>query len=151
MRLLLLASLITAPLFACGCINMASPCSNMSGDTVVFLGRVLVDSGEGVGTGPARVLVEEALFNVPPDLRGVEISTSAGTSCYYRLKAGERYVIYARKQDGPQDRLFVSGCSNTFPLQGKEHILDALRNKSRGGPSRMVGTVRRSSGSYLRG
>src|SRR5260370_29585500 len=116
MRLLILASLITAPLFACGCRNTASPCSNMSGDTVVFLGRVLVDSGEGVGTGPARVLVEEALFNVPPDLREVEISTSAGTSCYYRLKAGERYVIFAQKQHGPQVRLSVGGCSHTVPL-----------------------------------
>jgi len=120
----------------------------MTGSTVVFLGRVLVDSGEGWGTGPARVLIEESLLNVPKDLREVEIDTSAGTSCYYRLKAGERYVVFAARRDGLPVRLRIGGCSNTFPLQGHEHILDALRSKAQGGPSRLVGAVLRSSGAY---
>jgi hypothetical protein len=123
MRLLVSAFLATAPMFACSCLNTASACSAMSGSTVVFLGRVLVDSGEGWGTGPARVLVEEALLNVPKDLHEVQISTSAGTSCYYRLKAGERYVVFAQKQGGPEMRLAVGGCSNTFLLQGNDHVL----------------------------
>jgi hypothetical protein len=120
----------------------------MSGSTVVFLGRVLVDSGEGRGTGPARVRIEEALFNVPKELREVEINTSAGTSCYYRLKAGERYVVFAERETGAPVRLSIHACSNTFLLQGKEHILDALRNQSYDGPPRLVGSVLRSTGAY---
>jgi len=121
----------------------------MAGSTVVFLGRVLVDSGEGWGTGPARVLIEGSLLNVPKDLREVEIDTSAGTSCYCRLKARERYVVFADKPDALPVRLKIGGaCTNTFPLQGNERILDALRNQARGGPSRLVGAVRRSGGAY---
>jgi hypothetical protein len=148
MRLLVAALLAATPLFGCSCLNTASACSAMGGSTVVFLGRVLVDSGEGWGTGPARVLIEEELLNVPKDLHEVEIHTSAGTSCYYRLKQGERYVIFAQKLDGVPVRLAIGACSNTFQLEGNGHVLDALRNKSRAGPSTLVGTVRRSSGSY---
>jgi hypothetical protein len=142
---LLPAFLVTAPLFACFCGNSATPCSDVRGSAVVFVARVLVDSGEGRGTGPAIVLIEEPLFNVPNELREVEIDTSAGTSCYRRLKGGERYVIFAEKQDGPPVRLAVRGCSNTFLLQGNEHILEALRNKSQDGPARLVETITRST------
>jgi len=114
----------------------------------VFVGQVLTDSGEGWGTGPARVLIEEPLFHTPNNLREVEIDTSAGTSCYYRLKAGEHYVIFAEKSVKAASRLKIGGCSNTFLLEGNEHILDALRNKSRGGPSSLVGKVFRSTGTY---
>jgi hypothetical protein len=95
-------------------------------------------------------LIEEALLHVPQDLREVDINTSAGTSCYYRLQAGERYVIFAQKQDGPPLRLSIGACSNTFPLEGNRHILDALRNLSRGGLPRLVGIVRRNGGPYTR-
>ena len=120
----------------------------MSGSIAVFAGRVLVDSGEGMGTGPARVSIEETLLNVPKDLREIEVDASAGTSCYYRLKAGERYVIFADVHDGPPVRYSIGGCTNTFRLQGNGHILDALRNKAQGGPSRLLGSVRRSSDAY---
>ena len=76
----------------------------------MFVARVLVDSGEGWGTGPAKVVIEEALQNVPPGQREVEIETAAYTSCYYRLKAGERYVIITQGS-----KYLVAGCSNSFP------------------------------------
>jgi hypothetical protein len=113
----------------------------MSGSAVVFVGRVLVESG--ADWGPARVAVEEGLFNVPKDLREVEIDTFAGSSCYRHIEAGERYVIFAgRSSDG---KLFVALCSWTFRVLGNEHILSALRNQREGGSSRLLGTVRRIS------
>src|SRR4051812_4947785 len=118
MHRLLFALLLTVPLFACSCWNTATPCSEIGGSKVVFLGRVLVDSGEGLGTGPARVIIEEPFSNVPKGLHEVEVNTSAGTSCYYRLKAGDRYVVFASKGDGAKASLLVTGCSNTFPVQG---------------------------------
>lgn len=148
MRLLVAVLFTVTTLYACSCGNTATPCSDTGGSNVVLVARVLVDSGEGHGTGPARILVEEALFNVPDGLREVDVDTGARSSCYYRLRKDERYVIYAKKQDGYPLRLTVEPCSNTFLLLGKEHILEALRNMARGGPSRLVGVVRRSVGDY---
>ncbi len=140
--------LVAAPLGACFCISTGDPCSAMAGNTVVFLGSVLVDSGDKWGSRPARVRVEEPLFNVPEGMAEVEIDTSAGTSCYYRLRAGEIYVIFAGYRGRARRRLVMTACSDTFLLAGNEHILEALRNQSQGGRSRLVGTVRRSSGEY---
>jgi hypothetical protein len=146
MGLLWTILLATAPSWACSCTNTATPCSHVGGSTVIFVAHVLTDSGEGWGHGPARVAIEEPLQNVPSGLREAEISTAAGTSCYFRLKAGERYVILTQ---GPS--YSVAGCSSSFQLRGNEHILEALRNQVRGGPPRLVGTVLKSTGAYSHG
>lgn len=81
--------------WACSCVQGGSVCSSaQSDDTVIFVARVLKDSGsERWGTGMARVAIEEAVHNVPPGLKEADIDTSAGTSCYFRLTQGERYVV----------------------------------------------------------
>lgn len=109
------------------------------------MGRVLVDSGEGWGHGPARLAIEERLLNVPEETSEIEVDTRAGTSCYYRLKEGERYVVFAGKDRG---RFAVGPCSTTFLLNSNQHILDAMRNQIKGGAPRLVGHVLRSSGMY---
>jgi hypothetical protein len=48
--------------------------------------------------------------------------------------------------EGP--KYSVAVCSNSFPLRGNEHILEALRNQVKGGPPRLVGTVLKSTGAY---
>src|SRR5262249_20128465 len=136
MRLLWTVLLAAAPAYGCSCSNVPTACSQVGGSTVIFVARVLVDSGEGMGTRPARVAIEEALQNVPPGLRETQINTSFGTSCYRPLKAGEKYVILTEARS-----YSVSFCSPSFQLYGNEHILDALRNAIRGGPSSLVGTV----------
>src|SRR5271166_649258 len=139
MRTLLTALLMAIPVFACSCASTGTPCSAMSGNAVVFVGRVLT---EGELT---RVAIEERLYNVPKDLRETELATFP--MCGRQLDAGERYVIFAAKlNDG---KLFIPPCSFTFRVQENEHILDALRNKAEGGNSWLVGTVRRVSATYL--
>jgi hypothetical protein len=93
MRVVWLLFMTSASSWACFCINTSTPCSRVGGSTAIFVARVLIDSGEGLGTGPAHVAIEEALQNVPPGLREADIDTAALTSCYFRLQAGERYVI----------------------------------------------------------
>ena len=148
MRFLISALLTTLPVFGCSCLNTASPCTAMGEGTVVFVARVVVDSGDGWGKGPARVVVEEPIWNVSKDLREAEINTAAGTSCYYHLEAGERYVIIAPKPQSRDGLIAIGSCSNTFRLRGNEHILEALRTQAKGGPPLLVGTVRRSTGAY---
>ncbi|QOY87202.1 carboxypeptidase-like regulatory domain-containing protein [Paludibaculum fermentans] len=116
----------------------------MRSENTVFVARVIVDSGEGRGSGPARVVIEEPLWNVPQGLREVDVDTMAGTTCYRRLKTGERYVVFAGTDPGPKPHLSMSSCSKTFSLAGNEYLLNALRVKALGGPSRLVGKVSRS-------
>jgi hypothetical protein len=132
--------------WACSCLQGGSVCSSaQSKDTVIFVARVLKDSGHGrSGTGLARVAIEEAVQNVPPGLKEADIDTSAGTSCYFRLTQGERYVVITSSKG----RYSVGGCSRSFALRGNERILDALRNQAQGGPPRLVGRVRKTVGSW---
>ncbi len=141
---LLWTILLAAPAWACSCVNFgATPCNTLWESTAVFVARVITDSGEGWGKGPAHVAIEEALQNVPAGSKEADIETSAGTSCYFRLQKGERYVILT-----DAGRYAVASCSTSFLLRGKEDILEALRIQIRGGPSRIVGTVSRSTGKY---
>jgi hypothetical protein len=146
MRLLWTLLLTAAPALACSCVGKSTPCNYVGGSTVIFVARVLTDSGEGWGTGPTRVVIEEGLQNVPSGLRETKIDTAAGTSCYFRLKAGEWYVIVTQ---GPT--YSVAACSSSFQLRGNGHILEALRNQVNGGAPRLVGTVRKSTGMYSQG
>lgn len=146
MHRLLATIFLGLPAYACSCNNSLTPCSDMSGATVAFLARVIVDTGDGWGTRPARVAIEEPLLNVPGGLKEIEIDSGAGTSCNFSFKKDLEYVVFASKVDGPGFRLRVGGCSNTFALAGNEYILDALRNQARAGTSRLIGVVRLRNG-----
>lgn len=139
----LAAILVAGPTLACSCVNTGTACSAVGGPSVIFVADVLVDSGEGWGTGPAKVAIVEALQNVPEGLKETTIETMAGSSCYRRLRAGMRYVIFTM---GP--RYAVGGCNETFALAGKEHILEAIRHSLRGGPPSLVGSVLKSTGRF---
>jgi|GEM_PF-3135829 len=112
----------------------------------MFVARVVIDSGEGWGKGPAHVVIEEPLQNVPEGQKEADVATMAGTSCYFHLEAGERYVIIT---SGPN--YAVGGCSSSFRVRGNEHILDALRAQVKGESARIVGTVARGTGAYSQG
>jgi len=145
MRQLLLALLAVLPAWSCSCISSSTPCSVLDGRTIIFVAEVLVDSGEDWGEGPAKVRIIEPLQNVPTGLQEATIETGAGTSCYRRLRAGERYVIISDSA-----KYSVSGCNPTFRLTGNEHILDAMRDQLKGGGPRLVGSVLTSTGPYSR-
>lgn len=141
----LLATMLAAePVWGCSCFQMETPCSVLGGTAVVFVADVKVDSGEGIGKGPAKVVVVEALQNVPKDLKEVEIATMAGTSCYRRLQAGKRYVIITTSS------FSIGTCNESFELAGNEHLLTAMRNRLQGGGPSLVGVVLKRPGFYWR-
>ena len=147
--MLWVASFVSAQLWACSCSTSWSPCLQMTGSKLVFVGRVLVDSGPLLRTRPARVSVEERLLNVPEDLREVGVNPSVGSNCHLPLKRDVRYVIFAYRGEGSSEMLFTSLCSGTFGVAGNEYILDALRSQSRGSPAHLVGRVLRNSGGLV--
>ncbi|MBI4904425.1 MAG: carboxypeptidase regulatory-like domain-containing protein [Acidobacteria bacterium] len=144
MFLVMAAFLLAPAASACSCVNTSTPCSALAGKGgSVFIGRALTDTGEGWGTGPARMAVEQVLRGLPAEAKEVTVSTSAGNSCYIRLIQGERYVIFGGPHSESDGRVHVStfACSNTFPTKGNETLVEALRNSAAGGASRLVGSV----------
>lgn len=132
--------------WGCSCGGNASYCSALRVTPVVFLGRVTLDSGEGRGKGAARMVVEEVLHGLKEDPAEVQVETGAGSSCYMRLKLGERYVIYGeQKAEGLIARHF---CSFSFAVAGHEHLLSALRAAERRQSASLVGSVRLLSKPY---
>jgi len=131
------------PGWACSCVGFTDVCTFVGSKHAIFVARVIRDSGEGFGEGPARVAIEEAFQNVPAGLKEVEIETMAGSGCYSRLRARERYVIISA---GPRYR--VHGCSPSFPVRGHEYLLEALRRAAAGELPSVVGLAWRSSGGH---
>ena len=149
LRLAILVQLLQTPgALACTCVTTGSACTGLRETEVVFVGRVTQDSGEGWGTGPARMVVEETLHGLPKGLLEVTVDTAAGTSCYMRLKLNERFVIYGRRVAGTPDRIRRDWCSFSFELAGNERLLAALREAEAGRGSRLVGKVQMKYGDY---
>jgi len=61
--------------FACSCFTTGSAYTWLRGTEAVFVGRVIEDSGEGIGRGPAKMVVEEVLHGLPRILRLVIVDT----------------------------------------------------------------------------
>lgn len=133
---------------ACSCVNTGTTCNTFTGTEAVFLGRVIRDSGEGLGKGPARMVVEEVLHGVSKELREVEVETSAGTSCYMRLAKDERYVIYGGLDPTQKNVIHRHACSFSFNVHGNERLLDGLRQAQNGGQPKLVGKVYTRTGQY---
>jgi hypothetical protein len=120
---------------ACDCINPGPPCRAVPSAAAVFVGKVDRISATGVVT-----------FTVERGVRGIGGSSAIsmaprGTNCDYTFTAGERYVVYAyRNQAGG---LETSICSGTKPLaQARDDLayFDELRRPAPG--ARVYGRVR---------
>ncbi len=127
---LLYLALLIAPsaLQACQCDWSGNACSAFPETPIVVLVNVLEDSGEGMGTGPAKVIVEEIFHGLPPATRQISVESHAGSCFYMRLKKGERYVIYARAHPSDQTLIVRKTCSFSFPAKGNELLIETLRN-----------------------
>jgi hypothetical protein len=148
--LILLLTLLAIPplLPACECFGTGTACSHLADTPVVFLGLVIRDSGEGFGSGPARMRVEEVLHGLPETLREVEVETGALSSCYMRLELNERYMIFGDRDKRNPNLLHNPSCSDSFQVRGNELLLDALRKAERKGTTNLVGQIRKKTGRY---
>ena len=72
----------------------------------------------------------------------------AQTSCYMPLAMGERYVIYGSRDKSDPNLIHYHACSYSFRLRGNELLYDALRLTEDGGPSTLVGVLRKEIGKY---
>ncbi len=145
LRLLIAFGASTTLGWSCSCVKGITPCNTFSKTPVVLMGKVIRDSGEGLGNGPARMAIEEVLHGLSSDVREIEVDTSAMSTCYMRLKLDEKYVIFGSLRDG---RLVNHVCSGSFNVRGNDVLLNALRQAEAGASPRLIGTVGLAKGRY---
>lgn len=83
--------------------------------------------------------VEEALRSVSCGIFEITINSSWGTSCYVPVPKDERYILVVNHSSAGHCR--IGGCDPFYKLLNNVHMLDALRNRSKEGPTAVVGTV----------
>lgn len=157
---------------ACTCVNSPSPCDSLQTTPVVFVGLVRSIEEESVEinrfgqtvkvrTGlTAHFIVEEALKGIGNAEADV-VTGGGGGDCGYNFKAGERYLVYAYKNEqealgssmsrtvvggggSPQkaDALSTNICSRTQPLSRAQDDVELLRALVKGNPqTRLFGSI----------
>lgn len=138
---ILLVGLLPALGFACVCVRGTTPCTTLATSPIVFVGRVIRDSGAGLGSGPARMVVEDVLHGLPKNAGEFEVETSAMTDCYMRLEKDERYVIFGSQDKKRADLIYNNVCAHSFKVRGNEILLAALRDAQAGTVSHLLGAV----------
>lgn len=111
------------------CWDAVPACKQYGEVDAVFTGLV-VDSGldredATWGDRPARVKVEQVFVGLQ-DEKEVEIDPGITTECYLRLRRGQRYFIYAKRD--AEGRLRTSRCLGSIRLDlAQEDLQFALR------------------------
>ncbi|MBK7930006.1 MAG: carboxypeptidase regulatory-like domain-containing protein [Bryobacterales bacterium] len=129
---------------ACSCAKGLTPCNTFATTPVVVVGKVVRDSGGGLGSGPGRVVIEEVLKGLDKEVRELEVDSSAMSSCYMRLKLDERYLLYGSLQGGVLQNHVCSGSR----LGGEPLLLGALRAAAAQSAPRLIGAVEIAASEY---
>ena len=138
---------------ACTCSSRSAACgppAEFWRASAVFVGdvsaveRVKGQSYQTERRVQVRVL-ERFRGALPAEPAEVAVFTDAPSRCGYPFKAGQRYLIYAVRQD--DGRLTVSSCSRTTPLDRAGVDLTYARRALTGDvpPGRIVGEVRQAT------
>lgn len=135
------------PAGACSCMPSGPPCQNYFQVDAVFVGKVeTISTVEDASDSHfRRRLVAFALERAFRGVQGnrVEVTTGmGGGDCGYDFKVGERYLVYAYRQQGV--RQFATGiCSRTRPIaEAAEDVKYAEQLPASGRGARVYGTVK---------
>ena len=138
--------------FACECVPNGPPCQSYFEFDRVFVGTVRSISPD-TQPSPGRMLrvefadVESADGKAQPTVSVLTADTAA--ECGYAFRTGERYVVYANREDAKGD-LHVVLCSRTQPLASASEDLQyfqTLSSPSKG--AHVYGTIARSHGAVV--
>lgn len=131
------------PAFACVCVNVLDPCSEIRGEDAILVARVTQDGGDPIAWGnrPAKATILEVLKGLPKDLREVTLGNANHTDCFVNFQVGETYVIFGRNDKSDFATIHTSVCSPNFLLKGNERLLEALRRAGSSQRQHLVGSV----------
>ena len=139
--------------FACECIPNGPPCQSYVEDSV-FVGTVRSISVDPLPS-PRRMLRVEFADVQSPSGRTLPVlsvlTAENDAECGYAFRTGQRYVVYANREDTKAD-LHVVLCSRTQPLASAAADLQyfqTLSSPSNG--AHVYGTIARSRGDVVNG
>jgi hypothetical protein len=118
---------------ACSCITFddKDAVTDFSRTDVVFVGRVIRDTGPELGARPARMVVEEVLRGLPKNIHEIDVDSYTRSDCSRRLAKDDHMVIYAVRNSKRRDTVNDSKCSYTFRVEGNEKLLGRVREAAR--------------------
>lgn len=123
------------------CGSAGTRCSAFSGTEVVFVGRVIRASESSRGTPLAHLAVEEIFHGLSANLREIDVDTLSGTGCYIAMARGDRWIVYASRDQKHPALVHLARCSLSFNIRGNELALEALRSSQMGKPGSIAGKV----------
>lgn len=159
----LLALVPLADLPACSCSQGFDPCAShrfyQESTVAVFLAEVLEGTGDqryNRDQPPARVRVLETFAGLEPSQSELLVNPSLGTSCQFRLRAGEQWLIIGSKKSDvltgtSHADIYTSGCSSSFPIAHFPKLFSALRTSFTKGQESIAGKARVSKGRFQAG
>lgn len=134
---------------ACSCFASGPPCQGYWKADAVFAGTVRGIEDIGSDGGGVRLGEQLVRFDVTAAFRNaavgaLEVMTGPG-NCGYEFKLGRRYLVYAYKDRREHsERLLVSICSRTRPIEEAAEDLEYIASKPTGdGGARVFGRVTR--------
>lgn len=131
--LALLLGLLAQVGWGCMCREIPAACWSAEFQQVVFLGKVIRDTGPGSWVSRTALMeVREVIQGVPLGVSVVEVDADTETSCGYPLKQGKEYVIFGKQAETGGFQVKTAQCSGNFPLEGNEMRLRAMRARSSG-------------------
>jgi hypothetical protein len=134
--------LLAAEAAACSCVEQGAPvCAAYWRADAVFAGVVTDirklpnDSPQSLPKALLRFTVEDAFRGL--NARELDVATLSGTSCDIRFEKGERWLVYAYR-DEATGRLEVQPCTRTHRLSGMDEDLEYMRGLRRAAPEQSV-------------
>src|SRR5262249_2372653 len=153
-KLLSIGSLVLALLsfsetaFACACTRPLLPCEAYWQVEAVFIGTAkdlswieFEEKLEGLVLKRRRPVFS---FSVDKAFRGVNgeqvavMTEIGGGDCGYDFKIGERYLIYAYRDQRKKEMLSTSVCARTRPVRDADEDLEYIRGVSKASPGGWV-------------
>lgn len=150
----LLMILAVGSAYGCSCAGGASPCQDYGRSSAVFIGTPIavrtVEPKPGRGPESAeywlrrifKFSIEQSFLGVQPG--ELEIGTGmGGGDCGYDFKLGQRYVVYAYKNE-KSNQLATGICSRTAPYEKADEDIQFLHTLSSHSPGVTIsGEVKR--------
>ena len=128
---------------ACSCVRYPTSCESLATAKVAFIGTVTqgtepddaVEPGQGFGTRRAIVTVETGVRGLRDDVREVRVNSAVGTSCYFELKARERWLILGAVSAGDPHLVHTGVCSGSVEMRPENTEISQIVASYLGGPN----------------
>jgi hypothetical protein len=143
---LIMLGLTTVRIFGCSCAGGVTTCGSLTSAKIAFVGTVIQGSEpedgherRGFGTSVAVVKVETIVRGLDKGVLEIKVNPSVGTSCYFPMRSGERWLIFGGYLG---ENVFTGGCSGSRLISPTDVTVERMVDSFLRGPNLFLGEVR---------